>query len=90
MLWWEEDGIREKEMFVYCVGFFCFAPWLLNSSVGRTGCRIREKNVFVFFAVPSSALVLQGALCRREGSETGCREGWKNEVWLEHSRGRTA
>lgn len=31
-----------------------------------TGHRIREKNVFVFFAVPSSASVLQRALCPGE------------------------
>lgn len=85
---WEK---RERDVCILC-GVFCFAPWLLNSSVGRTGCRIREKNVFVFvfFAVPSSASVLQNPVCRREGRETGLREGWKNEVWLEHSHSRTA
>lgn len=70
MLWWEEDGIREKDVCILCGGF-CLAPWPLNSSVGRTGCRIREKNVFVFFAVPSSASVLQRALCRRGQGDLG-------------------
>lgn len=51
-----------------------------------TGYRIRERNVFVPFAVPSSAPMLRGALRQADRAGRDC----KYEVWLKHSPGRTA
>lgn len=56
-----------------------------------TGYRIRERNLFVLFAVPSSAWMLRRAPYEGEGREAGrAGKGCKYEVCLEHSHGRTA
>lgn len=52
-----------------------------------TGCGIRERNVFVLPALPSSQLTLRRA--PRRGERAGwAGKGCKNEVWLEHGDGR--